>query len=61
VRKHALFIVLAGLSGAASGVAGFALARMLFGDVAISAVTGGLAAVVVPILLVLLYHPRMMD
>jgi len=59
--KPGPFIVLVGLAGAASGVATFLLTAPLFSNLAFRAVTGGLAAVLVPITIVMLYYPRLVS
>ena len=57
--KHKWFIVLTGLGGALGGVVTFLLAGRLTTNLPIQAATGGLVAVVLPILIVLLFYPTL--
>lgn len=59
--KPGLFIVVTGLVGALAGIGTFILTGMVVSDLLFRAVTGGLAAVVVPILVVMLYYPRLVS
>ncbi len=56
-RGKGLFIAMAGLAGAASGVVVFLLSARVFDNIPLRAVTGGFAAFVLPLILVLLYYP----
>ena len=59
--KNSWFIIITGLAGALAGVATFLLTGMVINHLAVQVVTGGLAAVVVPIIIMLLYYPKLIS
>ena len=59
MQKAVIFALLLGLAGASAGVGMFVLSGSFFSDNAMRAVTGGLAAVVVPLLAFLFYFPKL--
>lgn len=57
--KHTWFIVLTGLVGSASGIVTFIVTRWLVENLALRLVTGGLVAVIVPIVVVGIFYPML--
>lgn len=60
-KRQLLVVLIAGLAGAFLGVAGFFLAYRFFEDTMLAAVTGGFAAVCSTLLLLLIFHPVLLD
>jgi len=57
--KHTRFIILTGLGGALAGVTTFFLTRLVFANLIIPIGAGGLAAIIIPIIVVMLFYERL--